>query len=183
MPTISARTANGKVSSSRRMNRATRCLAIAEVSRLMEDYSNRGVFRGLVSRPIRTGVVSFEMIWHGDLVFKLILDTKTRTLTVPVVLPDVPSDSSMYRDFKIFVESHHDRKLPKHRRIDKAKAAIQVGKRGRNISLTMAVKDGDYVYGTQRLVHLIHETFLLFLANGIYFDYRVARLGLDPDWA
>jgi hypothetical protein len=149
----------------------------------MENYSNRGVFRGLVSRPIRTGIVSFGMIWHGDLAFQLILNTRAHTLTVPVVLPDVPSDSSLYCDFTIFVESHHDRKLPKHRRTDKAKAVLKAGKRGRNVSLTMTVKDGDYAYGTQRLVHLIHETFLLFLANGPYVEYRVARLGFNPDWA
>ncbi len=121
------------------------------------------------------------MIWHVDLLFKLILNLKKRTITVPVVLPDVPSDTSLYRDFKIFVESLHDRKLPKHRRIDKAKAVIKVGKRGGNVSLTMTVEDGDYAYGAQRLVHLIHETFLLFLVNGAYLDYRVDRLGFNPD--
>ena len=183
MPTMNTRTPRGKVSFSRSTNPAARSSAIAEVSRLMEDYSNRAVFRGLMHRSIRTGIVSFGMTWHGGLAFKLILNTRARTLTVPVVLPDVPSDSTLYHDFKTFVESHHDRNLPKHRRIDKAKAVVKTSKRGQNISLTMTVKDGDYAYGTQRLVHLIHETFVLFLANGIYLEYRIARLGFNPDWA
>lgn len=49
------------------------------------------------------------------------------------------------------------------------------------VDTTMTVGDGDYKCGTEQIVHLIHETFLLFLADGRYFDYRVERLGHDPD--
>jgi len=147
----------------------------------MEDYAKRGVFRGFNRQRVRRGVAAFQMIWHGDRIFDLIVDTKKKTIVIPVVLPAVPADSPLYKDFKAFVESHHAATLPDHRRIEKSKVRVRCACRRRNVSLTMAVRDEDYEYALQRLIHLIHETFLIFLASGPYRDYMVEQLGAKAE--
>jgi hypothetical protein len=155
--------------------------ALTAVRDLMEDYAKRGVFRGFASQPVRHGVAAFRMIWHHDRVFDLIVDTHKKTILIPVVLPAVPSRSPLYEDFRAFVESHHAPTLPDHRRIEKSKVRVRCANRRGSASLTMALRDEDYAYALQRLVHLVHETFLIFLADGPYRDYMAEQLGANVE--
>lgn len=146
----------------------------------MEEYARRGVFRGFSLQPARGASLAFRMTWHRDLVFDLIADAAKKTISLPMVLPRVPP--ALYADFKRFVAAHHDALLPAHRRTDPAKSRIRCANHRGRVALTMAVRDGDYEYALQRLIHLVHETFLIFLLDGDYRDYRVEQLGADPDW-
>jgi len=112
--------------------------------------------------------------------FELQVDPVQKTISLPRVLPGVPAE--LYTDFKEFVREHHAANLPLHRRIETTKARLRCANHRGHVSLTITVKDGDYEYALQRLIHLVHETFLIFLANGAYRDYRIAQLGVDPDW-
>jgi hypothetical protein len=147
----------------------------------MEDYAKRGVFRGFTQQRARNGVAAFRMLWHRDLVFDLIVDTKKKTILIPVVLPAVPARSTLYKDFKAFVESHHAATLPDHRRIEKTKARVRCANRRGSVALTMTVKDDDYGYALQSLIQLVHETFLIFLVCGPYCDYLVEQLGAKDE--
>ena len=153
---------------------------LAGVRRLMEEYARRGVFRGFSLQLVRDASLAFRMTWHRDLVFDLIVDAAKKTISLPRVLPRVPQ--GLYADFKRFVAAHHDAGLPEHRRTDPAKSRIRCANHRGFVALTVAVKDGDYEYALQRLIHLVHEIFLIFLLNGSYRDYRVEHLGDDPDW-
>jgi hypothetical protein len=146
------------------------------VAAILESYARRGTFKGF-SR----GKSSFKILWHRDRLFDLILDTRKKTLRFPVVLPEVPARSSMYREFKEFVGSRHAAGLLEHRRIDPKKAVVRPSNRGGNIALTLTVKNGDYDYATRKLIHLVHEIFLVFLYDGRYYDYLIKTFGLDPD--
>jgi hypothetical protein len=147
----------------------------------MEGYAKRGVFRGFSKRRTRDGIAAFQMIWHRERVFDLIVDTKEKIIVIPAVLPAVPVGSPLYKDFKAFVESNHSATLPDHRRIKKTKARVRCANRRGNVSLTMAVRDSDYEYALQRLIHLVHETFLIFLTSGPYRDYLVEQLGAEAE--
>ncbi|HYA41784.1 MAG TPA: hypothetical protein VEF34_10800 [Syntrophobacteraceae bacterium] len=146
----------------------------------MEEYARRGVFRGFSLQRVRGASLAFRMTWHRDLVFDIIVDTAKKTISLPKVLPHVPP--ALYADFKRFVAAHHDAGLPEHRRIVPAKSRLRCSNHRGRVALTIAVKDGDYKYALQRLIHLVHETFLIFLLDGAYRDYRVEQLGDDPDW-
>jgi hypothetical protein len=154
---------------------------LAAVRTQMEDYAKRGVFRGFHARPIRHGVAAFRVIWHRDRIFDLIVDARKETICIPVVLPEVPMRSPLWSDFKAFVQSHHAASLPDHRRVEKSKARLRCANLRRNVSLTIAVKDGDYEYALQRLIHLVHETYLIFLTSGPYRDYLAEVLGAEMD--
>lgn len=154
---------------------------IEQVAAILEGYANKGVFRGFSRGPVRAGKAIYKMLWHRDRFFELILDPARKTMRFPVVLPQVPANSSMYREFKEFVESRFAKSLPEHRRIDPKKAVIQPSNRNGNVALTLTVKGGDYEYGARKLIHLVHEIFLVFLYDGRYYDYLVETFDLDPD--
>ncbi|MCH7729213.1 MAG: hypothetical protein IH991_22445, partial [Planctomycetes bacterium] len=121
--------------------------AIEVVAETLEGYANRGVFRGFSRGESKKGKVRFKMLWHRDRVFELHFDVKRSQLRFKRMLPNVPSDSPMYAEFKKFVKARQSEGLPEHRRIDKGKAEIKPYNRGEFVSLSLVVKDGDYEYG------------------------------------
>ncbi|HEV2687533.1 MAG TPA: hypothetical protein VGV35_03235 [Bryobacteraceae bacterium] len=151
------------------------------VAAILKNYADRAVFRGFSAEPIRNGRAIFKMLWHRDQFFDLILDVPKKTLRFPMVVPSVPANSPMYREFKQWIEERHSPKLLEHRRIDSRKARLKAGNRGGKASLTMTVKGNNFEYATRKLINAVHETYLVFLSDGRYYDYMVETLGLDPD--
>jgi hypothetical protein len=151
------------------------------VTEILKNYADRGVFRGFSAGPVRGGHATFKMLWHRDQFFELILDVPKKTLRFPMVLPDVPARSPMYREFRKWVEERHSPDLLEHRRIDTKKARLTAGNRAGRVSLTMTVKGANFEYGARKLINAVHEIYLGFLADGRYYDYMVETLGLDPD--
>jgi hypothetical protein len=151
------------------------------VAGILEEYAQRGTFRGFARGPARSGRARFKMQWHRDRMFELVLDTQKNTLQFPVALPEVPASSSMYREFREFITSRQAAELPAHRRIDPAKANVRAGASGGNASLTLTVLDGDYDYATRAMVTLLHEVYVDFLYDGRYYDYLIETFDLDPD--
>ena len=147
---------------------------------LMAGYAQRSVFRSYSQLPAHDGALAFKVTWHGDLEFDILVDAVSKTISITRVLPGVTAD--IYTDFKKFVAAHREAGLPDHRRIEPGKASIRCANHNGRVSLTMIARDDDYEYALQRLIHLVHETFLIFLTNGKYRDYKIARLGADPDW-
>ena len=118
----------------------------------MEEYAQRGVFRGFSRQPTRDGVLAFKMTWHRELVFDLEVNPGRKTISIPRVLPHVPAD--IYADFKEFVKAHHEESLPDHRRIETAKVRVRCANHSGRVSLAMVVKDGDFEYALQRLIQI-----------------------------
>ena len=102
-------------------------MPVEQVAGILQDYAGRGVFRGFSQGPVRGRKATFKMLWHRDRFFELTLDTAKKTLCFPVVLPGVPRNSAMYREFVRFVESQYSPKVPAHRRIDRKKVS-QIGR-------------------------------------------------------
>ncbi len=148
---------------------------------ILEDYAARGVFRGVGPGAARKGTASFKIMWHRDRSFEFVVDVAKETMSFPAVLPGVPAHSTMYWEFREFVESRQSPDLPEHRRIDPEKAQVRCSNRDGNASLTVSVKDGDYEYAVRKLVGLVHEVYMVFLYDGRYYDYMVETFDLDPD--
>ena len=150
------------------------------VAATLEGYAKRGVFKGFSRGPVGHGKATFRIAWHRDRIFELVFDLKTLAMRFPAVLPNVPADSTMYRELKEFIKSRHSADLPEHRRIDGDRAQVRVTNRAGNVSLALRVIDGNCEYGTRKLIHLVHEIFLTFLVDG-HFEYMVETFDLDPD--
>ena len=151
------------------------------VTAILENYAAKGVFRGFSVGPASRRKAFFKLVWHHDRQFELILDVPKRTLRFPLVLPQVPADSTMYREFKVFLASRQAEDLPTHRRVDSAKARLHCTNRGGNISVSITAVDGDFEYAARKLIHTVHEVFLVFLQDGPYYEYLVEQLGLEED--
>ncbi len=151
------------------------------VATVLTGYAERRVFHGFSRGPASGGKASFQIAWHLGRVFELAFDARAGTLRLPELLTRIPADSTMYEDLKVFIKSRQADDLPEHRRVDNRRVQIRTYNRGGNISLVLKVLDGDAEYGVRKLVHLVNEIYLTFLADGNYFDYLVETFDLDPD--
>jgi hypothetical protein len=156
---------------------------VRHVRDVLREYAGRGVFRSLSDGERRGSRTTFTMVWHHGLIFRFVLDTAAGTVAFPALLPGVPARSSMARELQGFLEQFQTRDVPVHRRIDPAKARLHVAVRGGSASLALSVRNRQFEYATRRLVHLAQEVFMVFLPDGPYADYRVEKLGVNPDIA
>jgi hypothetical protein len=155
------------------------------VGRLLKGYAERGVFRSFSAGQRRGGTTRYQMVWHHGRPFRFVLDTTAGLVSFPTLLPEVPSRSPMQRELKAFLGAFETDDVPVHRRIDPAKGQLRITRRAGGLAVGLVVKNGEFEYCTRRLVHLAQEVFLVFLPDGPYYEYRVEKLGLDPNvaWA
>jgi hypothetical protein len=155
--------------------------ASVRVGDILEGFASKGIFRGF-SRHQRPGdSAEFRVLWHRDQLFQWVWSDARQTLRISCVLPQVPSKSPMYRDFKGWLKARQDPALPPHRRCDPGKLALKTYNRGGDVALTAHVLDGDLDYGVRKLVALVNEIYLDFLSSGLYFDWLLETFELDPD--
>jgi hypothetical protein len=119
------------------------------------------------------------MKWHKDRFYDLIFDVPKHSLRFPVVLPKAPR--AMYDDFKKFVASRQSAEMLEHRRIDPIKVRISCSLKNGDISLLFTSKDNDLEYATQKLINLMHEVFMDFLRDGLYYEYMIETFDIDRD--
>lgn len=151
------------------------------VSEVLAAYAERRLFQGFSGPGPARGMATFRIAWHRGRVFELSFDAKTKTLRLPELLINVPAKSEMYANLKAFVRSRQSEELPEHRRIDARKAQVQLYNRNGDVLLVMKATDGDCEYLVRKLVHLVNEIYLIFLADGNYLEYMVETFHLDPD--
>lgn len=154
---------------------------IDAVAAVLAGYAQRGVFGGFSRGSTSGAKATFQIVWHRGRVFELVFDARAGTLRVGELLTGVPADSTIYEDLKGFIRSRKSDELPDHRRLDPQRIQIRTYNRDGDILLVLKSKDGDTEYAVRKLVHLIHEIYLTFLADGRYFDYVVETFNLDPD--
>jgi hypothetical protein len=119
------------------------------------------------------------MKWHKERFYDLIYDVGKHSLRFPVVLPKV--SRPMYEEFKKFVASRQSAKMLEHRRIDPKKVRISCSLKNGDISLLFISKDKDLEYATQKLINLMHEVFMDFLRDGLYYEYMIETFDIDRD--
>jgi hypothetical protein len=153
--------------------------AATAVAQTLEEYARRGIFKGFAAGSILRGRQRFRLVWHANRVFDIVLDVSKHELKVPVLLPSVPSKSTMQSDLGAFLARVASTELPEHRRIDSTKVRLVQSKTRGDVSLTAVVLDEDFEYAARRLINLIHEIYLNFLTTGIYEEYRAKVLGIS----
>lgn len=155
---------------------------IETVTTALEGYAQRGVFRGFSPVSVSPSEkASFRLLWHYDQIFEFVFDPQKNTMRIPAALTNIPSDSEMYQELKEFIKARQSVELPEHRRIDKTKVRVSTANRRNNVTLTLKLKNGDDEYGVKKLIHLMHEIYLIFLMDGRYYQYLVDNFDLDPD--
>lgn len=154
---------------------------IEVVANLLASYAERRVFQGFGRGPASRSKACFQIAWHRGRVFELTFDAGAGTLRLPELLTGLPADSTMYQELKAFIRSRESEDVPEHRRLDTTRLQTRTYCRGGNVLLVMKSLDGDSEYAARRLVHLVNEIYLTFLAEGQYLDYMIETFNLDPD--
>jgi hypothetical protein len=155
--------------------------SVAIVTGVLEGYAEKAVFRGFSAHPGAKGQATYRMVWHHDRPFEMVLDAGAKTLQFPEVLPGVSARSPMYRELQAFLKVRQSDQVPEHRRVNPAKTRMAMANKRGIVSVKAMVKDGDFDYGTRKIIQMVHEIFLVFLVDGSYYEYMVEHLGLDPD--
>lgn len=149
------------------------------VALVFQSYADRGIFRGFGVHG-RGDLVEYRFLWHGDQPHLVRVDAGARRLTFRDLLPGIPYRSTMDRALRTFLIERSSSSLPEHRRIDPAKTEIKAfGRRG-TVSIEARVLDGDFDYASAKLVKLVNEIFLGFLA-GPYEGYMIEHFGAPEE--
>lgn len=130
------------------------------VSKALETYAERGVFRGFSELKRRGPKRTFTFLWHTSCRMEFSLDGANGLLTFRNLLPNVAPGSALHAELKSFLEERSNGSLPKHRRIDKRRAEVRLYNRGGNVSVALKVKNNGYAYGLNKIVNLVHELFV-----------------------
>jgi hypothetical protein len=175
------RTAGARKTGARKAGACKTVDRVGVVATVLAGYAQRRVFQGFSRGPTSRGKTSFQIAWHRGRVFELTFEPRSDTLRLPELLTDIPAQSTMYEDLKGFIRARQAGDLPDHRRLDPRRVRIRTYNRGGNVLLVLSSLNGDCEYAVRKLVHLVNEIYLTFLAEGEYFDYLVETFDLDPD--
>lgn len=133
---------------------------LAEVRAGLQDYADRGVFRGLAEQPARGGRRRFSFGWLAPAPFTLLYDPAAGTLTFRDLLPNVGSRSPLAAALRKFIRGRTSAELPPHRRIDPRRAGVRCSIRRGALTVEVVAKPSHHGYGVNRAVNLVNELFV-----------------------
>ena len=133
---------------------------VAEVRARLQEYAERGVFRGLAERPVRRGRYEFTFRWLAPSPFTLCYDPASGALAFRDLLPNVPARSTLAVALRRFIRGRASSELPAHRRVDPDRAGVRCFVRRDVLSLEVVARERHHGYGVNRAVNLVHEIFM-----------------------
>ena len=151
------------------------------VSALIDDYVARGVFRGAAVPPIRAGLESYGIVWFRGQTMRLDVDTHRGRVCLQDVLPPIAPRSRIDRDLRNWLRSRESPELPAHRIIDPLQFQTALRRAGGRMQLIVTSRFGEADQATRKLLRLVNELYLDFLAAPGRYDWVVATYDLDPD--
>jgi hypothetical protein len=140
--------------------RVAEAAELSGVRGCLQDYADRGVFRGYAELPERRGSIVFRFSWLGRHPYDLRYEPGTGAFTFLNAFPEVGSRSPLSYALKKFVEGRSAEALPDHRRIDPARASVSASVRQGALRLQVLAKPGEHAYSANRVVNLLHEVHL-----------------------
>ena len=151
-----------------------------QVGNILQGYAEKGLFRGFSRVAANAARAEYRILWHREQLFELRYEPRKGNLRFACVLPQVDAKSSMYREFKAWLRARQADELSAHRRCDRERVELKPYNRGGQVALTLHSLDGDMDYAVRKLVALVHEIYLDFLASGLYYDWLIETFDLDP---
>lgn len=150
-----------------------------EVRAVLQDYADRGVFRGYTEQAARRGRILFRFTWLARHPYDLHYEPASGTFVFLNALPNVGSRSPLSYALKKFVGGRSAEDLPDHRRIDPARASVSASVRQGDLRLQVVAESGQHGYAANRVVNLLHEVYLHL--NGYYPEYLWEHYGASQD--
>lgn len=148
------------------------------VTAALQDYADRGVFRGFSVTQER-GRRVFRFLWLSRQTMTLTYDPRTAVLSFARLFPGVDTQPALLGDLKTIVSERTTRAVPEHKRIDGRRARLSVTVRQGAASLTLGVRGRHHAYAVQRALNLVNDLFLALHAS--YQDYLVDQFGVSSE--
>ena len=150
------------------------------VLKSLRSYADKGIFRGFGTSVDRSGNLECRFLWHAPEPHRLRFDPRRGALVFVDLLPAVPYPSAMDRALRAFVAGRANPDLPAHRRIDPKKASCRCRNRKEQVSIEVRCLECDFEYAANKVVKLVNEIFLNFLA-GPYDGYMIEHFGAPEE--
>ncbi len=150
------------------------------VSRQLETYAQRGVFRSFSQVGARGQQAEFRFHWLWNLPFHLTFDGERRAFSFRRLLVNVAPGSELDLGIKSFIKDCCSPERPAHRRLDPKRLAVRYANRRGTVTVTFVVVGNDYEYGVKKAINLVSELFIGLL-NARYPEYLTENFGLPED--
>jgi hypothetical protein len=158
--------------------RHTRRGARDAITPTLQQYADRGVFRGFSVTRRPSGRCEYRFTWLTRRPTTIDYDSSARALTFRRLLPAVRS-RRMIGDLNALVANRASRDLPSHKRLDRRKATLACSVRRGDWSLKATIRGRNDEYATRVALNLVNELFLLLHEK--FPDYLVEEFGLTGE--
>lgn len=148
------------------------------VTRALQDYADRGVFRGFSVAEER-GRWIFRFLWLSRQTMALTYDPRTAVLSFAKLFPGVDPKSALLEELKTIVDKRTTRAVPEHKRIDGRRVRLSFTVRQGAASLTLGIRGRHHAYAVQRALNLVNDLFLALHAS--YPDYLIDQFGFSSE--
>ena len=145
----------------------------------MQEYADRGVFRGFRATPGSRGRVEYQFTWLFRRPMSAVFDPRRRVLTFAALFPGAGASKDMSRGLRSLAGSRGGKDQPAHKRIDARRARVTSAMRQGDLSLAIQVRGANHPYAVRRVLNLINELFLSL--HDEYPGYLVERFGLSTE--
>lgn len=145
----------------------------------LQQYADRGVFRGLTIERLRSGAMRLRFTWLTRRPIVLRLDTTASRLVFTDLLPHVHRRSPLRNDLADAILARVSRATPAHKRLDRRRATLEASFRGEAWSLVVLVRGTNQRYALRYALNLVNEIFLLL--HECYPDYLVSEFGVSAE--
>jgi hypothetical protein len=153
----------------------------ASVSALIENYVARGVFRAAALPSTRSGRETYRIRWFRNQTMHLDVDVPAGRVRLSDVLPPIAPRSKLDRALRAWLRSRESPELPAHRRLDPAQFQAGMRNAGGSVRFSVVSKTDDPTGAARKLLNLVNELYLDFLAAPERYDWITDAFDLDPD--
>ena len=130
------------------------------VRQRLQQYADRGVFRGFAEESPWRGRHRFKFLWLSNSAFRLHYSPKSGEFVVRNLLPNVPVHSDVGKDLRGFLKGLTSLDVPEHRRIDQRRVEVRSYVRSGVFSIVVTAKKNQHGYAVRRVINLIQEVFV-----------------------
>jgi hypothetical protein len=153
----------------------------ASVGSLIDDFVARGVFSASALPPRRRGIEGYRLVWFRGQQMDLYVDVRRARASLDRLLPPVVPRSGFDRRLRAWLRSREAAEIPSHRRLDPEQLRAGLRNLGGDMQLTLVSQAGDPLLAVRKLLQLVNELYLGFLAAPECYDWIVEAFDLDPD--
>lgn len=145
----------------------------------MQEYADRGVFRGFRATAGSRGRVEYQFMWLLRRPMHAVFDPRRRVLTFAALFPGAGASREMSGGLRSLAGSRGNRDQPAHKRIDARRARVTSAMRQGDLSLAIQIRGANHEYAVRRVLNLINELFISL--HDEYPDYLIERFGLSTE--